>query len=101
LTSSALFWSEAFKLLESVVQGNDVGRATDIGVQGWRKLLAPSVAAAFRALFSPGALDKNSPHRLGGSSKEVASTIPLLFRIRVCQPQVGLVNESSGRQSVS
>jgi hypothetical protein len=57
-------------------------------------------ATMFGALFSPGILNEDSPHRLGGGGKEVAAAVPVLCLIHIDQTQVGIMHEGRGLESL-
>jgi hypothetical protein len=53
------------------------------------------------ARIAAGAFDEDTAHRLGRRGEEVPATIPVLGLVNVYQPQIGLVDQSSGLEGLA
>src|SRR5207244_3840777 len=81
------------KLVEGVVEGQQIFAWLRSGYCVFRQLLAFSIAAMLGAFLAPRVFDQNTAHGLSGSAKEMAAAVPFLSRVRAQQPQVRLMDE--------
>ncbi len=60
-----------------------------------------TVAAMFDSAFTTGAIDQDSPHRLGGRGKKVPATVPMLGAVPTDQPQISFVDQRGRLERLS
>src|SRR5262245_46133474 len=62
---------------------------------------APPSAAAFDASLATGVVDKDAPHGLSGSGKEMAAAVPVLRFLPFHQAEIGFMNKSRGLERLA
>lgn len=89
------------QLIQGPVQGDQVFARLRLRGQIRFEVVADESATVPIGHFSPGVIDQDAPHGLGGGSEEMAAMNPTLGVGWSDQSQIRFMNESSRLQSVS
>src|SRR4051794_10258751 len=86
---------------KSFVQRHQIVRLLGNGKVEAVDILTGAAASPLEAAFAASAFDKNSSHRFRGSGEEMAAAVPALSNVLVHQPQISLMDQGGGLQSVA
>jgi hypothetical protein len=65
------------------------------------QLYTHALAATLAGVFAAGLVNEDAAHRFGGRGEKVATAVPGLGLLRVHEPQIRLVNQCRGLQSLA